>query len=96
VAAFVRELDRPAVDAGGDAAPAHNSAAGRALAVEHWQDAVDQGAIAGVNAAGADEKWHGVPGFWITIGETTFKYHAWGDGYRHSRLLERDDGFTVW
>ena len=24
------------------------------------------------------------------------KYRAWGDGYQHSRLLERDDGFTVW
>ena len=26
----------------------------------------------------------------------TVKYHAWGDGYQRSRLLERDDGFTVW
>jgi hypothetical protein len=24
------------------------------------------------------------------------KYRAWGDGYQRSRLLERDDGFTVW
>jgi hypothetical protein len=24
------------------------------------------------------------------------KYHAWGDGYEHDRLLERADGFTVW
>ena len=35
-------------------------------------------------------------GFWTTIGAPTVKYHAWGDGYQRSRLLERDDGFTVW
>lgn len=37
-----------------------------------------------------------VPGFWSTIGDATLKYHAWGDGYDHDRLLERGDGFTVW
>jgi 3-phenylpropionate/trans-cinnamate dioxygenase ferredoxin reductase component len=82
--------------AAGDAAMAHNTSAARALAVEHWQDAVDQGAVAGTNAAGGDASWGAVPGFWTTIGDTTVKYHAWGDGYQHSRLLERGDGFTVW
>jgi hypothetical protein len=24
------------------------------------------------------------------------KYHAWGDGFQCSRLVEREDGFTVW
>ncbi|MDT7761892.1 MAG: 3-phenylpropionate/trans-cinnamate dioxygenase ferredoxin reductase component, partial [Mycobacterium sp.] len=48
------------------------------------------------SAAGADAKWDTVPGFWTTIGETTVKCHAWGDGYQRSRQLERDDGFTVW
>jgi 3-phenylpropionate/trans-cinnamate dioxygenase ferredoxin reductase component len=37
-----------------------------------------------------------VRGFWTTIGAPTVKYHAWGDGYQRSQLLERDDGFTVW
>ena len=86
----------PDIYTAGDVALAHNNAARRALAVEHWQDAVDQGAIAGASAAGADAKWDTVPGFWTTIGDTTVKYHAWGDGYQRSRLLERDDGFTVW
>ncbi len=90
------QTSAPDIYAAGDVALAHNSAARRALAVEHWQDAVDQGAIAGASAAGADAKWDTVPGFWTTIGETTVKYHAWGDGYQRSRLLERDDGFTVW
>jgi NADPH-dependent 2,4-dienoyl-CoA reductase/sulfur reductase-like enzyme len=90
------QTSAPDIYAAGDVALADNVSARRALAVEHWQDAADQGAIAGASAAGADAKWDAVPGFWTTIGETTVKYHAWGDGYQHSRLLERDDGFTVW
>jgi NADPH-dependent 2,4-dienoyl-CoA reductase/sulfur reductase-like enzyme len=86
----------PGIYAAGDVALAHNTAAGRAVAVEHWQDALDQGAVAGASAAGADAKWGAVPGFWTTIGDATVKYHAWGDGYQRSRLLERGDGFTVW
>jgi 3-phenylpropionate/trans-cinnamate dioxygenase ferredoxin reductase component len=84
------------VYAAGDVALAYNATARRHLAVEHWQDAVDQGAVAGANAAGRDATWDGVPGFWTTIGEATVKYHAWGDGYGSSRLVDRDDGFTVW
>ncbi|GAC1409434.1 MAG: FAD-dependent oxidoreductase [Mycobacterium sp.] len=82
--------------AAGDVALAFNTTARRVVAVEHWQDALDQGAIAGTNAAGGSAKWDGVPGFWTTIGDATVKYHAWGDGYDRSRLLERGDGFTVW
>jgi NADPH-dependent 2,4-dienoyl-CoA reductase/sulfur reductase-like enzyme len=84
------------VYAAGDVAFAYNLTARRYLAVEHWQDAVDQGVIAGAGAAGHDATWSGVPGFWSTIGEATIKYHAWGDGYRYSRLIEHADGFTVW
>ena len=40
--------------------------------------------------------WGNVPGFWTTIGDATVKYHAWGDGFERSRLVARDDGFTVW
>ncbi|MFB1295664.1 NAD(P)/FAD-dependent oxidoreductase [Mycobacterium sp. pW049] len=90
---------RTAVDgvwAAGDVAFAVNADAGRALAVEHWGDAMDQGEVAGSAAAGEDAKWSGVPGFWTTIGDTDVKYHAWGDGYGRSRLIERDGGFTVW
>lgn len=84
------------VYAAGDVAFAFNAGAGRPLAVEHWQDAADQGRIAGANAAGADAKWDGVPGFWTNIGGATLKYHAWGDGYSDSHFVARADGFTVW
>ncbi len=86
----------PNVFAAGDVALAYNTSAGRRIAIEHWQDAADQGAIAGASAAGIDAEWDGVPGFWTTIGDSDVKYHAWGDGYESSRLLQRDDGFTVW
>jgi 3-phenylpropionate/trans-cinnamate dioxygenase ferredoxin reductase component len=84
------------VYAAGDVALAWHTVAGRHLAVEHWQDALDQGAIAGISAAGQSATWDGVPGFWSTIGEATVKYHAWGDGYQRSRMLSHPDGFTVW
>ena len=80
----------------GDVARAHNRAAGRALRVEHWGDALGQGEIAGQTAAGVDVEWDAVPGFWSTIGNETLKYVAWGDGFddlafeRHAR-----DAFTV-
>lgn len=82
--------------AAGDVTLAFNAGAQRPLAVEHWQDAMDHGAVAGANAAGESRTWSGVPGFWTTIGDATLKYHAWGDGYEHSGLLDHGDGFTVW
>ena len=84
------------VFAAGDVALAFNPTAGRRIAIEHWQDADDQGATAGAVAAGAGGQWDGVPGFWTTIGDATVKYHAWGDGYDRARLLDHDDGFTAW
>lgn len=84
------------VYAAGDVSFAFNTAVGRHIAVEHWQDAMDHGEIAGAQAAGARDTWHAVPGFWSTIGEATVKYHAWGDGFDASRVVDHDDGFTVW
>jgi NADPH-dependent 2,4-dienoyl-CoA reductase/sulfur reductase-like enzyme len=86
----------PDVYAAGDVAFAYNTAAGRHIAVEHWQDAIDHGAVAGAQAAGVAATWHAVPGFWSSIGKATVKYHAWGDGFEGSRVIDGDDGFTVW
>jgi 3-phenylpropionate/trans-cinnamate dioxygenase ferredoxin reductase subunit len=95
----VDEHQRTSVEnvfAAGDVALAHNPAAGRRVAVEHWQDAIDQGEVAGTNAAGGSAAWDSVPGFWTTIGDATLKYHAWGDGFHSSRLIDHHNGFTVW
>jgi 3-phenylpropionate/trans-cinnamate dioxygenase ferredoxin reductase component len=83
--------------AAGDVCKAHNLAAGRALRVEHWGDALSQGEIAGATAAGNDVRWDSVPGFWSEIGARTLKYAAWGDGYEQTRLeRHQDGGFTAW
>ncbi|HTU31143.1 MAG TPA: FAD-dependent oxidoreductase [Solirubrobacteraceae bacterium] len=84
--------------AAGDVALAHNEAAGRRLAVEHWGDALQQGEIAGSVAAGRSAAWDDVPGFWTTIGDHTVKYAAWGDGYDDCQVERSNlnDAFTVW
>ena len=84
------------VYAAGDVAFAVNTDAGRRIAIEHWQDAADQGEVAGAGAAGKPANWSGAPGFWTSIGDATLKYHAWGDGFTHSRVIDHDDGFTAW
>lgn len=88
---------RAGVLAAGDVALAHNPAAGRALAVEHWGEGLAMGEVAGRTAAGEDAAWDEVPGFWSVIGDRVLKYAAWGDGFDRARPLPRDDGgFTVW
>jgi NADPH-dependent 2,4-dienoyl-CoA reductase/sulfur reductase-like enzyme len=83
--------------AAGDLCLAENLAAGRPLRVEHWGDALGQGAIAGQTAAGLDAGWDDVPGFWSTIGTRVLKYAAWGDGFDATRLHRDDDGaFVAW
>ncbi|WP_091298140.1 NAD(P)/FAD-dependent oxidoreductase [Amycolatopsis xylanica] len=84
------------VFAAGDLAFAHNTAAARALKVEHWGEAEKMGGIAGRTAAGAPAAWDSVPGFWSTIGDRTLKYAAWGDGFDEARFIKHDNGFTVW
>lgn len=80
----------------GDVAFAENARAGRRLRVEHWGDALGQGAVAGRVLAGEDARWESVPGFWSTIGRHTLKYAAWGDGYAQARLSEHPGGaFSV-
>jgi NADPH-dependent 2,4-dienoyl-CoA reductase/sulfur reductase-like enzyme len=81
--------------AAGDVCRAENRAAGRALRVEHWGDALAQGEVAGRSVAGADAAWDAVPGFWSTIGRRTLKYAAWGDGYDESRLETGPGGSFV-
>lgn len=88
---------RADVLAAGDVCRAENRAAGRPLRVEHWGDALAQGEIAGVTAAGKQATWNQVPGFWSTIGSRTLKYAAWGDGYDQTRFESHPNGgFTCW
>ena len=87
----------PHLFAAGDVASAMNATAGRVIPTEHWQDAEDQGRIAGAAAAGTAARWDAVPGFWTQIGDETVKYSAWGDGFASTIPVVHDDGgLTVW
>ncbi|MBJ7456277.1 MAG: FAD-dependent oxidoreductase, partial [Thermoleophilia bacterium] len=80
----------------GDPALAENTAAGRRLRVEHWGDALRQGAIAGRRLAGEAVSWDDVPGFWSAIGHRTIKQAAWGDGWDEVAVDADAGGFTAW
>jgi 3-phenylpropionate/trans-cinnamate dioxygenase ferredoxin reductase subunit len=81
----------------GDVALAYNTSAGRALAVEHWGEALKMGEVAGRTAAGEQANWDNAPGFWTVIGDRVLKYAAWGDGYDHAEFVNyADGGFTIW
>ena len=82
--------------AAGDAARLFNPLAGRHLNVEHWGEALAQGELAGRTAAGSEDHWDAVPGFWSTIGRRTIKQAAWGDGHDEVHLNERGDAWTAW
>lgn len=84
------------VSCAGDVAYAMNATAGRRLRVEHWGEALRQGAVAGRRLAGGDAVWGDVPGFWSTIGHRTLKQAAWGDGWDETTLDSDAAGFTAW
>ena len=87
----------PGLLAAGDVCAADHRAAGRRLRVEHWGDALGQGAVAGRSAAGIDAVWDDVPGFWSTIGTRTLKYAAWATALTRSVSSPgRDRAFTAW
>ncbi|MGH2868180.1 MAG: NAD(P)/FAD-dependent oxidoreductase [Solirubrobacteraceae bacterium] len=87
----------PGLLAAGDVCLAENAAAGRAVAVEHWGDALGQGDLAGQTAAGRDVSWAEAPGFWSTIGSHTLKYSGWGDGFEAVRWEPGQNGaFVAW
>jgi 3-phenylpropionate/trans-cinnamate dioxygenase ferredoxin reductase subunit len=54
----------PGIYAAGDVANAWHPHYGRRLRVEHWANALNQGATAGRNAAGADETYDRLPYFY--------------------------------
>ncbi|XTP37615.1 NAD(P)/FAD-dependent oxidoreductase [Mycobacterium sp. TJFP1] len=83
------------VYAAGDVTIAHNVAAGRPVVAEHWRDAVQQGRVAGLTAAGQPAVWGKVPGFTCRIGAFTLSYRGWGAGYDTATLTDRAGGFSV-
>ena len=85
----------PGIWAAGDVAEAKNATFGDRVLVEHWGEALEQGAVAGAAMAGAEERWTSVPGFWSMIGERTLKFCGWGGDYDEADLDAGQDGFSV-
>jgi 3-phenylpropionate/trans-cinnamate dioxygenase ferredoxin reductase subunit len=85
----------PGVFAAGDACVAHHPVAGRSIRSEHWGDALAQGEVAGIVAAGGAAEWDAVPGFWSTIGDHTLKQAAWGLGHDAVQVESREAGAFV-
>jgi NADPH-dependent 2,4-dienoyl-CoA reductase/sulfur reductase-like enzyme len=87
----------PRLLAAGDVAFARNAAAERRLRVEHWGEALNQGAVAGRTLAGERASWDVAPGFWSTLGKRTLKFAGWGDGWDEVRFVPCDEGgFAAW
>ncbi|HUC01181.1 MAG TPA: FAD-dependent oxidoreductase [Solirubrobacterales bacterium] len=76
----------PRLLACGDVAAALNSGAGRRLRVEHWDEALNMGRVAGQTLAGREASWDVAPGFWSSVGEQALKYVGWGDGWDEVRF----------
>jgi 3-phenylpropionate/trans-cinnamate dioxygenase ferredoxin reductase subunit len=65
--------------AAGDIALAQNAWAGRALRVEHWANAKNQGAFAGRSMAGAEDEWAEPPYFYTDQYDAGMEYWGWAD-----------------
>ena len=88
--------DAPGVLACGDCALAHNAAAGRPLHVEHWGDALGQGAVAGATAAGSRRGVGRGARLLVHDRRAHAQVRGVGRRVRHVRLDANGAGFTAW
>lgn len=69
----------PNIWAAGDIALAQNTWAGRALRVEHWANAKNQGAFAGRSMTGSEDEWSDPPYFYTDQYDAGMEYWGWAD-----------------
>jgi 3-phenylpropionate/trans-cinnamate dioxygenase ferredoxin reductase component len=69
--------NHPDVYAAGDIAEAQHPALDRAIRVEHWANALNQGLTAGANAAGGSSAYERIPYFFSDQYETGMEYSGW-------------------
>lgn len=67
----------PDVFAAGDIGEVEHATLGRRVRVEHWANAVTQGAVAGANAAGASKDYDEVPYFFTDQFDSSMEYSGW-------------------
>jgi 3-phenylpropionate/trans-cinnamate dioxygenase ferredoxin reductase subunit len=67
----------PDVFAAGDIASQQHPVIDRRVRVEHWASALNQGRVAGANAAGAGEVYDRIPYFFSDQYESSMEYSGW-------------------
>lgn len=67
----------PDVFAAGDIAEAQHPVLGRRVRVEHWANALNQGAVAGANGAGASKVYDRIPYFFSDQYDSSMEYSGW-------------------
>jgi 3-phenylpropionate/trans-cinnamate dioxygenase ferredoxin reductase subunit len=67
----------PDVFAAGDIAEAQHPVLGRRVRVEHWANALNQGPVAGANAAGASKIYDNIPYFFSDQYDSSMEYSGW-------------------
>jgi NADPH-dependent 2,4-dienoyl-CoA reductase/sulfur reductase-like enzyme len=78
----------PAIYAAGDVAEFSTRWCPQPTRLENWRHALDQGQIAGTNAAGGDEIYDAVPSFWSDQYDLMIQGAGWPDGLA-SRAVRR-------
>jgi 3-phenylpropionate/trans-cinnamate dioxygenase ferredoxin reductase subunit len=77
----------PDIYAAGDIASYADTRYGRHMRLEHWDNAVQQGRLAGLNMAGANQPFDHVPYFYSDVFDLDLQ--AWGDMYDWDRTIVR-------
>jgi 3-phenylpropionate/trans-cinnamate dioxygenase ferredoxin reductase subunit len=67
----------PDVFAAGDIGEVQHPLLGRRVRVEHWANALNQGSVAGANAAGASKDYNEVPYFFSDQYDSSMEYSGW-------------------
>jgi 3-phenylpropionate/trans-cinnamate dioxygenase ferredoxin reductase subunit len=67
----------PDVFAAGDIAEAQHPLLGRRVKVEHWANALNQGPVAGANAAGGSKDYDNIPYFFSDQYDSSMEYSGW-------------------
>jgi 3-phenylpropionate/trans-cinnamate dioxygenase ferredoxin reductase subunit len=73
----------PAVYAAGDIAEAQHPILGSRVRVEHWANALNQGGVAGANAAGASQLYDKIPYFFSDQYDSAREYSGWPGPWDH-------------
>lgn len=83
---YLRTSD-PSIYAAGDIAQYYDVRYGHVLRLEHWDNAIAMGKIAGLNMAGANQPFDHVPYFYSDLFDLDLQ--AWGDMYRWDAVIAR-------